>query len=75
MIVGLTTAGVVVLGFVAVLAYRQVVLLGRALSRGAQRLARAGAEVEREAGLLARSGAGLAFTGAPPYVQGTNRPA
>jgi hypothetical protein len=72
MIVGLTTAGLLVLGIFAVLAYREVVLLGRALSRGAERLARAGAEVEREADLLARQGGELAFTAVTPSVQGTN---
>jgi hypothetical protein len=72
MIVGLTTAGLLVLGFFAVLAYREVVLLGRALSRGAERLARSGAEVEREAELLARHGGELAFTAVSPSVQGTN---
>jgi hypothetical protein len=72
MIVGLSTAGLLVLGFLAVLAYREVVLLGRALSRSAERLARAGAEVEREAETLARHGGELAFTGVTPSVQGTN---
>lgn len=72
MIVGLTTAGLLVLGLLAVLAYREVVLLSRALSRSAARLARAGAEVEREAEGLARHGGELAFTGLAPSVQGTN---
>lgn len=72
MIVGLTTAGLLVLGFFAVLAYREVVLLGRALARSAERLGRAGTEVEREAETLARHGGELAFTGVPPSVQGTN---
>ncbi|WP_042418799.1 hypothetical protein [Streptacidiphilus anmyonensis] len=72
MIVGLTTTGLMVLGILAVLAYREVVLLSRALSRSAERLARAGAEVEREADVLARHGGALAFTAASPSVQGTN---
>lgn len=72
MIVGLTTAGLLVLGLLAVLAYREVVRLGRALSRSAARLARAGAEVEREAEGLARHGGELAFTAAAPSVQGPN---
>ncbi len=72
MIVGLTTVGLMVLGICAVLAYREVVLLGRALSRSAERVARAGAEVEREAEVLSRHGGGLAFTAVTPSVQGTN---
>ncbi|WP_052438846.1 hypothetical protein [Streptacidiphilus jiangxiensis] len=72
MIVGLTTAGLLVLGFFAVLAYREVVLLGRALTRSAERVARAGAEVERAADALARHGGEFAFTAVSPSVQGTN---
>jgi hypothetical protein len=72
MIVGLTTAGLMVLGFLAVLAYREVVRLGRAVTRGAERVARAGTEVEREAERLARHGGELAFTAATPPVQGGN---
>ncbi|MEY9875319.1 hypothetical protein ABH931_004820 [Streptacidiphilus sp. MAP12-33] len=72
LLVGLSTAGLLVLGFSAVLAYREVVLLGRALARSAERLGRSGAEVERAADALARHGGEAAFTAVSPSVQGTN---
>jgi hypothetical protein len=75
MIVGLTTAGLLVLGGLAVLAYREVVALGRALNRSAERLARAGAEVERTAEAVARQGGELAFTATSPSIQAPNRSA
>ncbi|MEZ0067490.1 hypothetical protein ABIA32_003503 [Streptacidiphilus sp. MAP12-20] len=72
MIIGLTTAGLLVLGCLAVLAYREVLALARALQRGADRIGRAGREVEVAAEGVARLGGELAFTGASPSIQAPN---
>ncbi|WP_051944344.1 hypothetical protein [Streptacidiphilus rugosus] len=72
MIIGLTTAGLLVLGCLAVLAYREVVALARALQRSAERIAGAGREVELAAEAVARKGGELAFTGPSPSIQASN---
>lgn len=74
-IVGLTTVGLLLLGFLAVLAYREVIVLARALSRAAARLAVAGADVEASAEALARAGGATVFTASTPSLQAPNRSA
>ncbi|MBF9068524.1 hypothetical protein [Streptacidiphilus fuscans] len=71
-IVGLTTAGLLVLGGLAVLAYREVVVLAKALARSAERLAQAGADVERAADGVARSGGAALVATRAPSIQAPN---
>lgn len=52
--VGLCTAGLLVLGWCALLVYRQVLALSRELDRGAGRIAGAAANLERAADPVAR---------------------
>jgi hypothetical protein len=71
-IVGLTTAGLLVLGALAVLAYREVVALARALQRSAARVAKSGEDVERAAEAVARRGGATLLTTAAPSIQAPN---
>ncbi|WP_370071888.1 hypothetical protein [Streptacidiphilus sp. MAP5-3] len=71
-IVGLTTAGLLVLGALSVLAYREVAALARALSRSSERLSKAGADVERAAEAVARSGGAALLTTRAPSIQAPN---
>ena len=52
--VGLSTAGLLVLGWAAVLVYRQVVALSRELDAGARRLSAAARNLEQAGGPVAR---------------------
>lgn len=59
-VVGLVSAGLLVLGALAVRAFAEVRGLARTLERAGSRLARAGAEVERTAEPLVRAAGELA---------------
>ena len=52
--VGLCTAGLLVLGWCALLVHRQVLVLSRELDAGARRIAGAAADLERAAEPVAR---------------------
>ena len=68
--VSLSTAGLLVLGWCAVLVYRQVLALSRELDAGARRISGAARNLEQAAGPVARRAGELLPERSTPFTQG-----
>ncbi|MFC1421211.1 hypothetical protein ACEZDE_31890 [Streptacidiphilus sp. N8-3] len=69
-VVGLSTAGLLVLGWCALLVYRQVLALSRELDAGALRVATAARSLEQAAEPVARRAGELLPGRSSPFTQG-----